>query len=47
MNRTTAIIIAFFAAALEAGGDAVIRVGLVHPVQLARMWNASAPIAAG
>ena len=28
MNRTTAIIILLFAAALEAGGDAVIRVGL-------------------
>jgi hypothetical protein len=27
MNRTTAIIILLFAAALEAGGDAVIRVG--------------------
>lgn len=28
MNRTTAIIILLFAATLEAGGDAVIRVGL-------------------
>jgi hypothetical protein len=37
MNRTTAIIILLFAAALAAGGDAVIRVGLFHAVQLARM----------
>ena len=28
MNRTTAIIVLLFAAALEAGGDAIIRVGL-------------------
>jgi drug/metabolite transporter (DMT)-like permease len=28
MNRTTAIMILLFAAALEAGGDAIVRVGL-------------------
>jgi len=28
MNRTTAIMVLLFAAALEAGGDAIIRVGL-------------------
>jgi multidrug transporter EmrE-like cation transporter len=28
MNRTTAIVILLFAAALEAGGDAIIRMGL-------------------
>ena len=28
MNRTTAIMILLFAAALEAGGDAIIRMGL-------------------
>ena len=28
MNRTTAIMILLFAAALEAGGDAIIRIGL-------------------
>jgi hypothetical protein len=28
MNRTTAILILLFAAALEAGGDAIIRMGL-------------------
>ena len=35
MNRTTIILILLFAALLEAGGDAIIRVGLRTPV----LWH--------
>jgi|ERR1700730_3632378 len=37
MNRTTAIMILLFAAALEAGGDAIIRMGLHTNTDLASL----------
>jgi hypothetical protein len=43
MNRTTAIMVLLFAASLEAGGDAIIRVGL----HTNTAWHRYAMFAAG
>lgn len=36
MNRLVALLILLMAATLEAGGDALVRAGIKHPVPLAR-----------
>jgi len=46
MNRIVALLILLLAATLEAGGDALVRAGIRHPIPLARfgLWLAGAAL---